>query len=80
MLHDLRTAPTDAPRFDAEDKLTEYSPRAAAAYALAMKANGSNEDAPQSRFSQFDKNDRFMFFASALMMLLPLLGGYYFNR
>jgi hypothetical protein len=78
MLHDLRTAPTEAPRFDNDDRLTEYTPQAAAAYALAMKGDGATSG--QTRFSMFDKNDRSMFFASAVMMLLPLLGGYYFNR
>jgi hypothetical protein len=75
MLLDLRTAPTNAP-LDANYPVTENSAPATSAYALAMNTDGSRG----KTFSLFGKSDFAMFIASAVMMLLPLIGGYYFDR
>ena len=81
MLHYLRTAPTDAPRFDADPGVTEAAPQSVSAgYSLAFKADDAQPMAERTTFSIFDKNDRALFFAAAFMMLLPLVGADVFNR
>jgi len=80
MLHDLRTAPTDAPRFDADPGVTEAAPQSVSGYGLAFKADDAQPMAERTTFSIFDKNDRALFFAAAFMMLLPLVGADVFNR
>jgi hypothetical protein len=40
----------------------------------------STTDPHQSVFAGFDQHDRYAAFVGAAMMLLPLLGGYFFSR
>jgi hypothetical protein len=81
MLHDLRSTPTDAQRLDTDRQANVDSSGATNAYALAMGAEGSDRNTGDRTklFALFDRRDHYIFFASAAMMLLPLLGGYYFN-
>jgi len=80
MLHDLRTAPTDTTRVDDDQQLKGDLSHPQAAYGLATKTDGPARAGGTRLFALFDQRDRYIFFASAAMMLLPLLGGYYFNR